>query len=416
MDGELDELLVGVSALALDGAKGVGKTSTALQRARTVYRLDDPFEMDVLRAEPTRISTGTPPILVDEWQRLPSTWDVVRRAVDDHRMPGRFILTGSASPTTPPTHSGAARIVSVRMRPLALAERGLEQPTVSMAALLTGDNNAVAGSADMSLEDYAEEILASGFPGLRGVAGRARRAELDGYLSRIIDRDIPDQGYRVRDRGGLRRWLRAYAAATSTTTSMEKVRLAAAGVDGNELSRSTALPYRRLLEQLWILDPLDGWLPSRNRLSRLSSPPTHHLVDPALAARVLDASLDTLLKGGGGLPTVPRDGTLIGGLFESLATLCVRVYAQASEASVGHLRTKGGEHEIDLVVERGDGRIVAIEVKLAQSITDHDVRHLKWLQRQLGDDVLDALVLNTGRRAYRRADGIAVVPLSLLGA
>ncbi|EQD42773.1 ATPase (AAA+ superfamily)-like protein, partial [mine drainage metagenome] len=114
-----------------------------------------------------------------------------------------------------------------------------------------------------------------------------------------------------------------------------------------------------------MLDPVPAWLPSRNRLARLSSPPKHHLADPALAARLLGADARTLLQPRPGGPQIPRDGTLLGARFESLVTLSVRVYAQASEARVGHLRTWSGEREIDLIVERGRG-VLAIEVKLGR--------------------------------------------------
>jgi uncharacterized protein len=112
-----------------------------------------------------------------------------------------------------------------------------------------------------------------------------------------------------------------------------------------------------------------------------------------------------------------REGTtLLGALFESLVTLSVRVYAQASEASVKHLRTASGEHEVDLVVERSDGRVVALEVKLDRDAGDEDTRHLAWLERQIGDGLLDAGIVTTGQQAYRRSDGIAVIPAALLGA
>ncbi len=114
-------------------------------------------------------------------------------------------------------------------------------------------------------------------------------------------------------------------------------------------------------------------------------------------------------------PTIPRDGTLLGHLFESLVTLSVRVYAQASEARVRHLRLRGGRREIDLIVERRDQRVVAIEVKLSSAVDDADVRNLLWLRDQIGDDLLDAVVINTGPQAYRRRDGVAVVPAALLG-
>lgn len=114
-------------------------------------------------------------------------------------------------------------------------------------------------------------------------------------------------------------------------------------------------------------------------------------------------------------PPVPRDGPLLGKLFESLVTLGVRVLAQAAEARIGHLRTKGGEREIDLIVERAEHRVIAIEVKLGRTADDRDVRHLHWLGDQLGPDLLDKVVLTTGPEAYRRSDGVAVVPAALLG-
>ena len=115
-------------------------------------------------------------------------------------------------------------------------------------------------------------------------------------------------------------------------------------------------------------------------------------------------------------PPIPRDGTLLGSLFESLITLSARTYAQACEARVGHLRTRGGEHEIDLIIERRDGRIVALEVKLSATVDDADTRHLKWLADRIGPDLLDAAVITTGNEAYRRADGIGVIPAGLLTA
>lgn len=114
-------------------------------------------------------------------------------------------------------------------------------------------------------------------------------------------------------------------------------------------------------------------------------------------------------------PPIPRDGTLLGALFESLVTLSVRVYAQAAEATVKHLRTAAGEHEVDLIVERADGHIVAIEVKLARDAGEDDTRHLTWLAGRIGAELLDAIVITTGQDAYRRRDGIAVIPAALLG-
>ncbi|HSS42395.1 MAG TPA: DUF4143 domain-containing protein [Solirubrobacterales bacterium] len=415
LEAELDELHSALPALAIEGPKGVGKTAMASRRAQTIHALDDPGQLELAAADPGRLLDAEPPILIDEWQRLPETWDLVRRAVDAGAEPGQFLLAGSASPDGTGTHSGAARIPTVRMRPLALSERLGIAGSVSLAELLEGGGPPLEGETTVTLETYTDEILASGLPGLRRFSGRALRAQLDGYLDRIVDRDFLELGQRVRNPAGLRRWMAAYAAASSTTTSFEKIRGAASGGEGENVNRKAAAPYRDALERLWLLDPVPGWLPSRNHLKRLNAAEKHQLADPALAARLVGAAKGALLQGESYGPAIPRDGTFLGALFESLATLSIRVYAQNAESQVKHLRSHGGEREIDLVVQRDDDRVVAIEVKLAAVPREESFRHLKWLKKEIGDDLLDALMITTGKTAYRRADGIGVVPLALLG-
>lgn len=415
VDGELDELLTSLPAIALEGPKAVGKTETARRRAGSVIELDDPAQRAVAEADPGAVLRGAEPVLVDEWQRVPATWDAVRRAVDRDRRAGRFLLTGSATPAAPPSHSGAGRIATLRMRPLALSERGLGEPTVSLGRLLHGGRPAVGGRSKVALAGYVAEIVRSGFPGLRGLSRRGLRTQLDGYLRRIIDTDFQEQGHTVRRPQVLERWMTAYAAATATTASHETIRDAATSGVGEKPSKTTTQPYREVLERLWIVEPVPAWLPTRNHLNRLAQPPKHHLADPALAARLLGLDADALISGREAGPPIPRDGTLLGHLFESLVTLSVRVYSQAAEAHVKHLRLRGGRHEVDLIVERADQRVLAIEVKLGGVVDEADVKHLHWLREQIGKDLIDAVVVHTGPQAYRRPDGIAVVPASLLG-
>lgn len=231
--------------------------------------------------------TGNPPLLIDEWQRVPQVWDAVRRAVDRGSPPSNFLLTGSASPVAAPTHSGAGRIVTVRIRPLSLAERGLETPSVSLRHLLQGDRPEVEGKTDAGLGDYVDEIVRSGLPGLRSYSGRALRAQLEGNLNRIIDTDFQEQGLSVRRPETLKRWIAAYAAATAMTACYETIRDAATGGQNDKPSRSATQPWRDVLERLWILDPVPAWLPTHNYLNRLAQLPKHHLADPALAVRTL---------------------------------------------------------------------------------------------------------------------------------
>jgi len=134
------------------------------------------------------------------------------------------------------------------------------------------------------------------------------------------------------------------------------------------------------LSRIWMIEELTPWTLSRNRLRRLAMSPVHQLADPALGA-----------------------------LVETLVTLSLRTYAQANEARVHHLGTRAGEHEIDLIIERGDGRIVALEVNLSATVNDNDTRHLRWLANSIGDDLLDSAIVTTGKSAYRRPDGIAVI-------
>ncbi len=424
VDVELDELIPALGAVAIEGPKAVGKTATAQRRARTVHRLDVPATQAIARADPTALLRDPPPILLDEWQHVPAVWDAVRHAVDSDPTTGRFLLAGSATPRTLPTHSGAGRIVRVRMRPLSLMERGLSAPSVSIARLQARDEAPIAGATDVGLMDYVREIIVSGFPAIRALRGRALRAQLDGYLERVIDRDFNEQGHTIRHPATLRRWMAAFAAATATATTWEKLRHAAASGEEDVPAKTTVLAYREVLERLWILEELPGWIPTRNHLARLTQSPKHHLVDPALAARLLGIDEGALLRGAPAghdllpahdAPAAPRDGTLLGQLFESLVTQSVRVYAQAVESRVAHLRTQRGEREVDLIVEAHDHSVVGIEVKAAAEVTDADVKHLLWLRDQLGSEVRDLVVITTGTHAYRRRDGVAVVPASLLG-
>jgi len=414
IDDELDVLCSGAPAISLEGAKGVGKSATGAQRARTTFLLEQPVVREVVDADPGQV-LAEGPVLIDEWQQVPATWDVVRRAVDAGAPPGQFLLTGSASGVNPGTHSGAGRILSIRMRPLSLAERGPVGPTVSLAGLLAGGKAPVAGRSDLDLVGYVAEIVTSGFPGIRRMAEGVRRGQLTSYLTRVVDRDFAELGHPVRNPAGLRRWLAAYAAATATTATFETIRDAATSGQGDKPARSTAIPYRDILERLYVLDPLPAWLPFSSRLRELASSPKHHLADPALAAALVGLNAEALLRGDEGTVPFPRQGSFLGALFESLVTQSLHVYAQAAEASVAHFRTHRGEREVDLIVQRPDGRVVAAEVKLAATVGDGDVRHLLWLADRLGPDLMDAVVITTGPQAYRRPDGIAVIPAALLG-
>lgn len=411
IDDEL-EALDGLTAIAIDGAKGVGKSETSIRRADETWHLDRDNERELLYAQMDKILQGPGTICLDEWQHVPQVWDAVRRNVDKH-VATRYLLTGSATPTSGvDTHSGAGRILSLRMRPLSVAERDNTQPSVRIAELFEQKNDSrieISGATDWQLADYAEAICSTGLPGIRTLPPRARRQHVASYIHRVIDRDIPEQGLLVRKPESLRAWWRAYAAASSTPTAYNKILDAATAGDSNKTSKETAQGYRDMLQKLWLLDPVPAWHPNRTPLKRLTTGPKHQIFDPGIAAALLGVTAEMLVS------RDPGSWELFGQLFESLVTLTVRAAGQAAEAETTHLRLQGGSREVDLILERYDGKVIAFESKLNPVPTDRDVRHLNWLGEQLGSRLVDKIVVTTGSHAYRRDDGCAVVPLALLG-
>ncbi|MBM6403094.1 DUF4143 domain-containing protein [Phycicoccus sp. CSK15P-2] len=307
--------------------------------------LDSRSVRTAVEADPEIVRARPRPLLLDEWQKVPEVWDVVRRAADDDPTGGQFLLVGSATPRPGATaHSGAGRIGRLRMRPMTLSERGVSTPSVRLSDLLAGGRPPLDGSTSLGLVEYTEEILASGFPGLRRLGTRALAFQLDSYLRNAVDRDVPEAGLAVRKPESMLAWLRAYAAATASTASYSQLLDAATPGQPDKPARSTSIAYRDVLTSLWLLDPVPAWTPTGAVLTRLGQAPKHHLADPALAARLLGLSRDALLDGQGSV-VGPQAGTMLGHLFESLVTLCLRVAAQSAQAVTGHLRTRNGDHE-----------------------------------------------------------------------
>lgn len=414
IDDILDSVQPHLPAIVLQGPKAVGKTATCQRRAASVLRMDRPDEQEMLRAQRDRLTELPGPVFIDEWQQYPPVWDHVRQAVDAGAAPGHFLLAGSAAPRHAPVHSGAGRLVTLRMRPMSLAERGLADPAYSLRDILGRRAVPATASTTLRLTDYAEEITRSGLPGIRSLAPIARGFALKAYVDAVVQREFPEQGLAVRKPETLRAWLRAYAAATATTASYTTILDAATPGEGEKPARSTTSAYRDVLDQLWLLDPLPAWIPQDNQFQRLAASPKHFLADPALAATLLDLGPADLLTRQLGLPAIPRPQPILGALFEHLVALSVLVYAEACDARVSHFRALDGGREVDLIVERGRS-VVAIEVKLAGQTSDRDFAHLRWLRDRLGDRLAAGIVVTTGTTGYRREDGFLVIPAALLG-
>lgn len=408
-DHLLDDQLLAMGAVLIEGVKGCGKTATARQRAASEVLLDaDPEAERRAAIDPRLLLDGHTPRLLDEWQRTPRVWDAVRRAVDDRGLPGQFILTGSATPSDDiQRHSGAGRFGVVRMRTMTLSEKQATNPTVSVAALLRGAVPDPVNSP-MSVPDYFHHIAVGGWPLLTSANEPSARTYLDGYLDIIVDRDIDEVSGGPRNPRLVLRFLHAYAQMTAQTASLSTImKRARDEVDDHAAvpSRHTAQLYLDALRRMMIIDEVPAWDPSVRSSKRLITTAKRHLGDPSLAAALLQMSPDRMLA----------DLETAGFLFESLVAHDLRIYAEAAGASCFHYREADGRLEVDYVLENRDGNWVGVEVKLGGAEIDKAAGSLHRLADRVARKPKALLVLTGTSLAYTRDDNVHVIPLGVLG-
>ncbi len=408
VDHELADRLASTGAVVLEGPKGCGKTATARQIAASEVLLDvDENARRAIAIDPSLVLAGPVPRLLDEWQIEPTIWNHIRRAVDDRQAPGQFILTGSAVPTDDITrHTGAARLTRLRMRPMSLFEMGRSTGAMSLRALLSGSAERSADSGS-TVGDVAELVVVGGWPGnLHLTVPQATRAVRD-YLEEIRRVDVGRVDRTSRDPAKVGRMLRALGRHVSTEVSLATLSADAGAADGL-LARDTVTDYLTALERLMIVEDQPAWAPHLRSRSRVRSASKRHFVDPSLACAALRATPDRLLA----------DLNALGLLFESLVVRDLRVYAQAADATVLHYRDNTGL-EVDAIVETADGRWAAFEVKLGPGQVDDAAARLRTFAERVdttkcGVPIALGVIVATGY-GYRRADGIAVIPIGALG-
>ena len=400
--------LSAVGAVVIEGPKGCGKTATARQLAGSeVLFAVDANARQAVAIDPALVLDGPTPRLLDGWQIEPAIWNHVRRAIDDRSDPGQFILTGSAVPPDDITrHTGAGRIARLRMRPMSLFESGRSSGRVSLNELLEGT---VSTSPDpgLSVAEIVEEIALGGWPGLRGRSVPDGLLAVRDYLEEIARIDVSRVGASNRDPARVGRLLRSLARNVATHAAVTTLAKDAGGAEGS-LKDDTAREYLDALERLMTVEDQPAWAPHLRSKHRLRTAPKRHFVDPSLAVAALRATPERLLD----------DLELLGFLFESLVVRDLRVYAQAADAQVSQYRDSDGL-EVDAIVETGDGRWMAFEVKLGQGQVDMAAANLmRFAERvdtaRCGKPALLGVIVATGY-GYRREDGVAVIPIGALG-
>ena len=407
-DASLGARLSSAGAVLIEGPRACGKTSTARRQATSEVRLDvDASSRAAVDVAPQALLAQPAPLLIDEWQVAPDIWNLVRRAVDDRQAKGQFILTGSAQPVDDVArHSGAGRISVIRMRPMCLAESGESSGRVSLSAVLAGHEQS-APAVGLTVAELASLLVRGGWPALLGRSGQDCRQFLHDYLDQTCHLDLPAMAGRRRDPQKVRILLRSLARHTASQAAISTI-AADLSQFGESIDRKTASTYMHALTRLLILEQQPAWSPALRSRAHTRVSPKHHLVDPSLAAEALGASAERLL----------RDPETFGLLLESLVIRDLRVLSEPLGATVYHYRDNLGL-EVDAVVQGPSGNWAAFEVKLGQRSIDAAAATLlafkgKVDTRLCGEPSALGVITAEGP-AYRRKDGVHVLPVSCLG-
>ena len=407
-DGELAERMESAGAVLIEGPKSCGKTATASRRASTVFRMDtDDSARDLVDTAPELLLGAAQPVLFDEWQVAPKLWNLVRRQVDDlGGEPGRFLLTGSATPRDDATrHSGAGRYSILRMRPMSLFETGISTGAVSLAGLFDGDFTP-SMAPNVTVPNLVDCIVTGGWPALLDVPVRVAQRWVVDYLSSLVEVDLPQMGVR-RDPATLRRFLASLARGTGTELSTQAIATDVAGPD-RTLDRDTAAGYLDILARLMVTEDVPAWAPHMRSATPLRKSAARFMVDPSLAVAALGVGAGQLL----------RDLNATGFLFESLVLRDLRVYSQPLRGRLARWRDNNN-HEVDIIITLDDGRWGALEVKMNPAAADGAAASLLRFKDKVDLDKVGEPaflgVVTTRTAAVRRQDGVHILPIAALG-
>lgn len=415
IESRLDALMRGFGCVDITGAKWCGKTWTALSRSASVAKLDVPTEREAAEMDPALALVGERPHLVDEWQEVPEVWDACRRAVDESgNARGSFLLTGSTNlrkdARAKVRHSGTGRIARLIMRPMALVESGDSCGSVSLKALFEG-HEITPVRHDTGLQDVARWCCRGGWPANLGVDDDIAAETSAQYLRAVWDVNVVEEGRSPATAHSLLKALALNAgqAATYKTLARDMARGEGAASEG------TITSYLELFDRLYLTEELSGWEPPMRAKSRVRVKPKRYFVDPSLTAALLGAAPAKLLK----------DTQTLGMLFENLVLRDIRVFLSTYaglDNQVSYYRDDKGL-EVDAVIEHG-GAWAAIEVKLSDTKADEGAASLLALRNKVcanpaarnAEPAFLAVVVGRGSLAYRRDDGVYVIPASTLTA
>ncbi|MBQ9018542.1 ATP-binding protein [Candidatus Saccharibacteria bacterium] len=414
IDQEIKEKLDFFGAISVDGCKWCGKSTTALRFSKSFIKLQDPTNKPTLEAaqgQPSIILNGDKPRLIDEWQDFPDIWDAVRTDIDTTHLSGQYILTGSSTPRkSRPRHSGAGRIATVKMRPMTSYESGDSNGSVSLKDLFSGTEH-ISGTSYHTIESIAHLCARGGWPESVIKNPKNPTTIAREYIEAIVEREDSFNELEYYSSGRMRALLRSLARGISEPARISTIIADVAKNTGSSLSDVTAANYLSILEKIHIIDDIEAWSPKLRSKTDIRTSKKRNLVDPSLAVASLYATESDLLK----------DFNSFGLIFESLAMRDLRVYVEAMEGELFYYRDKTGL-ECDAILHSVDGKWAGLEVKLGDGVDVINAAAAQLLKLANAVDSTEmqppaflAVLSGTAKFAYRRPDGVFVIPLGCLG-
>ena len=414
VDAILQEKLEGKGAVLIEGPKWCGKTTTAEQIAKSVLYMDDPQSkeqnVNMAALNPKRLLSGETPRLIDEWQIAPKLWDAIRFEVDHRDDLGQFVLTGSAVPpdTKEITHSGTGRFSWLMMRPMSLYESGESTGEVSLSRLFEGKGE-VDGESKLDLERIAFLICRGGWPRSIDMRDKIALNQAIDYYDAVVHSDINRADGVEKNPERVKRLMRSLARNQGQQIANTAIAADIAVNDESTINQETVASYISALKKIFVVEDMPAWNPNLRSKSAIRTSDTRYFVDASIAAAALGIGPNDLIN----------DLNTMGFLFETMCVRDLRVYAGALGGSVYHFRNKAGL-ECDAVVYLRNGSYGLIEIKLGgEKLIREGVETLTSLTESIDtskmkEPAFRMILTAADQYAYRREDGICIVPVGCL--
>ncbi|MPM10909.1 hypothetical protein SDC9_57246 [bioreactor metagenome] len=409
IDELVEQYLQAFGAICIEGPKWCGKTWTAHMHAKSAFLVSDPAgnfqNRQLAQLDPSIVLDGQFPRLIDEWQEVPSLWDAVRFKVDDQAVKGQFILTGSATPKRRGVmHSGTGRIARLRMMSMSLYESGDSTGFISLKDICNSVYETKL-TGEVQLRTIAALILRGGWPGSIGLSTKNAVLIPRMYLKNVVDDDVDKIDDTKRDKAKMRLLLRSLARNESTTVGKKKLKDDMMGVEKDSIDEDTITEYLDVFTSLFILENQKPYGASLRSSLSIRQAEKRHFTDPSFACSLLGITQEDKLIGN--LQT-------FGFMFEALCVRDLRIYAQAFGGELYHYQDYEN-NEIDAVIEMPDGSWSAFEIKLGANQIDAAAQSLLKIQAKFLKPASSLCVIcGLSNAAYRRPDGVYVVPLTAL--